>query len=194
MNTRHLNFTPVIFALLAALVASLVWQSASAQAVPPINSRAVSNLTVPIAGTVQVGAENIALSGRAHIMSTMVTDPDFRGPPSVILSIDLLNVSGVGQTTRARYVARGEDRVIRLLVPTDLIEITFPVFAASSTATALARPALVSITLDFDVGNGHLRRAVANFATADAAAFAPVNRATENAVRCTPAGFLTCAP
>ena len=167
MNTRCSRFTRAVLLLLAGMAASLVWQSASAQALPAIEaSRAVVNLIVPIAGTVQADLETVAFSGRAHIMSTLATDPDFGGLPSVILSIDLLNVFGVGQTTGARYVATGEDKVLRLLRPSDLVEVTFPVFPLGS-KTALARPLLASFSLNFDLGNGQLRRAIAKFSTPD---------------------------
>lgn len=162
MNTHHTRFTPFVLALLAALAASLVWQSASAQV-----SRPISSLIVPIVGTAQAGAQPVAFSGRARIMSTFVTDPDFRGPPSVILAIDLLNVSGVGQTTGARYIARGEEKLIRLFGDSDLIEVAFPIFRfpAGPTATTLANPLLASFKLDFDGDDGQLRQAIAGFST-----------------------------
>lgn len=162
MNTARSGFKSLVLALLAAVLASLAWHSAFAQA-----SRPVSNLVVPIAGTVQVGAETVAFSGQARVTSILVTDPDFGGPPSVILAVDLLNVFGVGQTTGARYVARGEEKLLRLLESSDLIEVAFPVFRfpVRPGATALDNPLIASIALDFDGGNGQLREGNAKFST-----------------------------
>ena len=162
MDTPQHRLTPDVLALLAGVLASMVWESASAQVSPPTSARAISNLVVPVAGTVQGGAEIVTLSGQARIMSTMVTDPDFGGPPSVVLSINLLNVFGVGQVTGAKYAATGEQRVLRLLRPSDRVDVTFPVSPIGARGIELIRPALLSFTLDFDAGNGQLRRARAN--------------------------------
>jgi hypothetical protein len=162
MNIRHRRFTRVILALLAGIVASVVWESASAQI-----TRGIGKLVVPIAGAVQAGEETIALSGQARVIGTLVSDPDFGGPPSVLLSIHLLNVSGVGQSTGTRYIATGEQRLIRLLRRSDLVEFTFPVIPVGAGGTALVSPALASFALDFDAGNERLRRATAKFATPD---------------------------
>ena len=165
MNAHYSRLTRIVLLFLAGMMASLVWASAFAQAFPPrIFSRPVTNLVVPITGSVQTDVETIVFSGLARVKSTVVTDPDFGGPPGVILSVDLLNVFGKGQTTRARYVARGEDKVIRLFGDTDLVEVTFPVFPIGST-TPLATPLVASLNLNFDVGNGQLRRAIARFLT-----------------------------
>lgn len=160
MNTAHSRFKSLVLALLAAVLASLAWHSAFAQA-----SRKISNIVVPIAGTVQVGEETIAFSGQARVTSALVTDPDFGGPRSVILAIDLLNVFGVGQSTGDKYVARGEEKLIRLLESSDLIEVAFPVFRfpVRPGATALDNPLVASIDLEFDNGNGQLREGNARF-------------------------------
>lgn len=160
MNTAHLRIKFLVLVLFAGMMVSLAWQSAFAQA-----SRPFSNIVVPIAGTVQAGAETVAFSGQARVTSTLVTDPDFGGPPSVILAVDLLNVFGVGQTTGARYVARGEEKLLRLLESSDLIEVAFPVFRfpVRPGATALDNPLIASIDLEFDNGNGQLRSGLAKF-------------------------------
>ena len=171
MNTRHPRFTPAVLTLVAGMVGTLLWGSTHALAAdspnaPALGATAISNLVVPIAGTVGGAPENIALTGRARIMSTLVTDPDFGGPPSVILSIDLLNVIGVGQSTGVRYLATGQDVVIRLLRPSDFVEITFPVFPVGPGGTAVARPVIATFVLTFDAANGQLKAAEARFNTA----------------------------
>lgn len=145
MNTRHAKLTPAVVALLVGIVGSLVWASASADPARP-----VTNLVVPIAGTIGAGAENIALKGQARIMSTFVTDPELGGPPSVVLAIDLLNVLGVGQSSGAKYLARGRDHTTRLFRPTDLVEIVFPVFRVGPKGNDVDRPVLASFFLTFD--------------------------------------------
>lgn len=160
MNIRRPRFTRVVLALLAAVVASLVWEGASAQI-----TRGIGNLIVPIAGTVQADPETIALAGQARVIATLVTDPDFGGPASVLLSIHLLNVSGVGQSSGTRYIGTGEQRLIRLFRRSDLVEFTFPVIPVGARGTALVSPALASFALDFDAGNERLRRATAKLAT-----------------------------
>ncbi|RJG12368.1 hypothetical protein D3879_03475 [Pseudomonas cavernicola] len=161
MNTGHPRFTSALLAL-AGIVGSLIWESASAA---PSPARQTSQLIVPIEGTLDGATENIALKGQARIRSTMFTDPDFDGPPGVILSIDFLNVIGVGQSTGARYFAHGENTVVRPLRPSDLVELTFPITPVNANATESARPVLASFTLTFDVDNGQLRAAIANFST-----------------------------
>ncbi|MBI4293855.1 MAG: hypothetical protein HY661_20460 [Betaproteobacteria bacterium] len=158
MNTVHPRSTPAVLALIAGILASLVWASAAAQF-----SRPIANVVVPIAGTVAGAPEDVALSGRARVAITLVTDPDFGGPPRVILAIDLLNVFGEGQSSGAKYAATGEHKVLRLLRREDLVEVTFPVAPVGAKGTELVRPALLSFTLNFDVGNGRLERALAKF-------------------------------
>lgn len=164
MNTRHPSLTRAVLALLAAMLANLVWQSASAQipsSLSSLLSRPVTNLIVPIAGTVEGDGEDVALSGRARVMTTVVPDPDFLGPTSVIVSIDLLNVFGVGRLSGTKYAATGEQKMLRVLAPSDRVEVTFPVFPVGALGTASVRPLVASFDLDFD--NAQLRRAIAKF-------------------------------
>ncbi|MBI2316138.1 MAG: hypothetical protein HYU75_03675, partial [Betaproteobacteria bacterium] len=154
-------------ALLAGLTANLAWQSAAAQIPSSLLSRPVTNLIVPIAGTVEGVGETVALSGRARVIATVVPDPDFGGPTSVLLSIDLLNVAGVGQSSGARYVATGEQKLLRLLSSSDVVEVTFPVAPVGAKGTASVRPLVASFNLSFDTGNGQLRRALASLSAPD---------------------------
>ena len=151
-------------ALILGLVTSLTLTH-TAIAAPP------DNLVVPIAGTLTGGAESVSLSGHAQIQSTLVTDPDFGGPARVILTVNLVGVSGAGQSPRSRYLATGEETVIRLLQPTDLVEIEFPVFPVGARGSDAARAVLASFVLTFDQANGRLLNATANFSTPLVSAF-----------------------
>ena len=126
-----------------------------------------SSLTIPIAGTVDGVTESVSLSGSAEIVSTLVLDPDFATLPREIISIKLVNVSGVGLLTGASYVAEGEDVMMRLLAAEDLLEITFPFHPDTPGGEDLARSALASITLNFDVLTGALTDGTAGFSTPD---------------------------
>ncbi|HEV7929576.1 MAG TPA: hypothetical protein VGP12_05520, partial [Nitrosospira sp.] len=130
MNSRRLRFTAVAFALLSALVNTRILGDSSAR-----ENRAESDLVIPISGTAHADLESIALSGRARISSVLITDPDFGSPPSVFLSVDLVNVTGVGQRTGAKYHVTGEDKVTRVLRHSDLVEIAFPIFPMGQNRT-----------------------------------------------------------
>ena len=167
MKTGYPRLAGALLALLAGMAGALMGQSATAQGSVDLSprGRSTSELVVPIAGTVQTEAERVVLTGKVRIASTLVTDPDFRGPTSVILAIELLDVRGVGQSTRSGYVATGQQRLTRLLARSDLIQTTFPVLRTGSGIAALARPALALFGLTFDLSNGQLRAATAGFST-----------------------------
>src|ERR687895_696327 len=56
-----------------------------------------SAVGVPIRGIVSGEPESVAFSGQAQIKSRLVRDPDF-SRPSLLLTIDLSSVSGVGSS------------------------------------------------------------------------------------------------
>ena len=58
---------------------------------------------VPVSGVVTGGAESVSFSGQAKVSASVVTDPDFGGTPTVILSIDLSGLSGVGANRGPRW-------------------------------------------------------------------------------------------
>jgi hypothetical protein len=125
-----------------------------------------STVTVPISGVISGGpAENVSLSGSVQIVSTLVLDPLLGSPPRERLSIKLVNVSGVGLSTGARYVATGEDAVLRLLKVSDLVEIAFPFYRDTPNGRSSARSALAGITLQFNLLTGALTGATASFST-----------------------------
>ena len=135
--------------LLVAMLAGLLATTTAARAASPV--------TIPISGTVDGSPERVAVSGLARITSTLVkSDAKFHHPPRVILDFDLRGVSGTGISTRTRYVTRGRDELLRLLVPSDVIEVTFPLQPHTRKGFTEARSALASFTLSFDVNTGAL--------------------------------------
>lgn len=109
-----------------------------------------ASLDIPIGGTVDGFPESVALEGLAHVTMSVVRDPDFGGRPAVLLSIDLSNVFGVGLATGDSYVTSGEMSLIRPLVASDVIEVTFPILPDRPDGALSARPAVAFFTLDFD--------------------------------------------
>lgn len=166
MKLRHARLTVPIVALVGA-VASLISRSASAgpPAPQPTFSRQISQLIVPIQGTLAGAPEDIALNGHARIRSTAFTDPDLGDPPGVILTIDFLNVIGVGQSTGSRYFAHGENIVVRVLRASDLVALTFPLSPVGARETEAARSVLASFSLTFDLNSGSLQGALASFSS-----------------------------
>jgi len=92
------------------------------------------------------------LLGFVQFDMVVVQDPDFGTPPVVRLSIDFSHVAGVGTKTGTKYVTSGGQDLIRPLVATDVIDVTFAIVPSSATGAARARQALASFTLNYNVG------------------------------------------
>ncbi len=140
MKTHRSSFAAVLLSLIVGIVGGLVGGSSPADAVVSIASS--GSTTTPYSGTVNGPPESVFLSGLAQITFVVVRDPDFGAPPSVLLTIDLSNVFGVGLSTGTSYVTSGGQRLIRPLVATDVVAITFPFFPSGPGGSARARPAL----------------------------------------------------
>lgn len=156
---RHL---PLALLGLAGLVAGAVSTRAWGLI---LFARRADQLLVRIAGTLSTETEDISLKGIARIKSTSFSDPDLAGPPGVSLLIDLINVVGVGLKSNTRYFAHGENRVVRELRDTDLVELTFPITPLNVSPTSAAIPVLAIFQLTFDVDQGQLTTATASFST-----------------------------
>ena len=81
----------------------------------------------------------------------VVRDPDVDAPPSVRLSIDFSNVTGVGLKTGTKYVTSGEQELVRPLVATDVVDVTFAFFPRGATGFTRDRQALASFTLNYNL-------------------------------------------
>lgn len=149
-----------VLLVLLGTIAGAPWNTTATLAAP-----ITSSITIPIAGTVNGATESIALSGTAQIASTFVLDTLLVEPPRELISIKLVNVSGVGLLTTARYVVTGQNVLLRPLVSSDLIEITFPLYRDTPGGASQARSVLASFTLKFDVLGGLLTGGLAKFST-----------------------------
>lgn len=161
MNITHGRIPPSLLAFVG-LLASVISSSAAAV---PIFQRRAAVMTVPIAGILTGKTEDISLNGVARINSTTFSDPDLGGQPGVVLLIDFLNVTGIGLQTRTRYFAHGENRVVRELRPTDVVEVVFPISPGNAARTKATESVLATFQLTFDVDQGQLKAATASFST-----------------------------
>jgi len=105
---------------------------------------------VPVQGVVTGGAESVSFSGKAKVSANVVTDPDFGGIPTVVLSIDLSSLKGVGASTGATYVTSDLGIVQRRLGAGDTVQFTFP-FNRSGMSPLAPSVGFASFNLSFDV-------------------------------------------
>jgi hypothetical protein len=154
--------TPVVLSLFAILAGV---PSSGIAATPPTPT----TLLIPVTGTVLDVPENIFLVGVARITSTPLATR-IPGRPRVVLSIDLLAVAGQGLSTGTKYFSTGEASLTRLLVPSDLVEMTFALVPSGPAGVLSARTALASFALGFDLTTGALTAASGKLA-----AFQPPN-------------------
>ena len=105
---------------------------------------------VPVTGVVTGGAESVSFSGKAKVSANVVTDPDFGGTPTVVLTIDLSGLSGVGASTRKKYVTADGETVNRRLAAGDIVQYNFPFYVNGASAMS-ARVGSASFNLSFDV-------------------------------------------
>ena len=158
METRRPLLARWALCLLAAMLGGLLGGTTAALA--------ASSVAIPISGTVDGSPEGVSVSGLAHIHSSLVKiDRKFHHAPRVILAFDLHNVSGTGLSTGARYVGRSRDEVIRPLVASDVVEITFPLQPKGTSGSTAARAGLASFALTFDVNSGAVTGGTATVST-----------------------------
>jgi hypothetical protein len=107
--------------------------------------------TILYGGLVRGAPEPVLLGGFVQFEMVVVRDPDFGTPTVVRLSIDFSHVAGIGTKTGTRYVTSGGQDLIRPLVATDVVDVTFAIFPSGATGFTSARPALASFTLNYNV-------------------------------------------
>jgi hypothetical protein len=149
MEMHRPVLAPIVVSLLVAMLGGLLGDARPA--------RADSSVAVAVFGTVDGAPERVYVSGVAQITSRLMKKgAKFNHPRSVMLSIDLHNVSGRGLSTGATYVTESQEDVMRPLVASDQVEITFPLYSDALGGLTSARAGLASFTLTFDVGTGML--------------------------------------
>jgi len=168
MKMRQALLSPVALLVLAALAgapAGAQTTSATMMSAPTTSGLATSSASaVPIKGIVSGQPESVSFSGQAQIQSRLVRDPDFN-KPSLLLTIDLGGVPGVGSSTKAKYVIPSQENVQRPLAPSHRVEITFPFMRSGNTNMTSVRSGVASFALDFDVNTGAITGATANVAS-----------------------------
>ena len=158
MEMHRPVFAPIVVSLLVAMLGGLLGDSRPA--------RADSSVAVAVFGTVDGAPERVYVSGVAQITSRLMkTGAKFNHPRSVMLSIDLHSVSGQGLSTGVTYVTESQEEVLRPLVASDQVEITFPLYSEGLGGLTSARAGLASFTLTFDVGTGALTGGTATIST-----------------------------
>lgn len=118
-------------------------------------------VNVPIAGIVAGAPESVVLAGTLAIVATPVTG-QVDGSPKQRLVLKLVDVSGAGLVSGAKYVAAGEASLVRPLAASDRIEIMFPFYPATVEGPLSARSAAATIVLDVDLPTGGIARATAS--------------------------------
>jgi len=145
-----------------ALVVALITGVLLATPADRAAAAAGRSISVPIAGTVDGQPESVALAGTIEIASLLVADPDGSSPKER-LSLKLVGVVGAGVQTGAKYVASGEENLVRPVVASDHLDIMFPFFRATVDGPLSARSAEASIVLTFDLLTGGITKATASF-------------------------------
>src|SRR6266704_1448956 len=106
MEMRRPMFARIVTSLLVAMLGGLLGDCRPALA--------DSSVAVAIFGTVDGAPERVYVSGVAQITSRLMkAGPKFNHSRSVMLSIDLHNVSGQGLSTGATYVTESQEEVLR---------------------------------------------------------------------------------
>lgn len=124
-----------------------------------------SSVTIPVAGIVNGLPESVSLSGSVNIVSRLSSDPLLGEAMRNRVTIKLVNVSGVGMTSGASYVAAGENTMMRLGSTSDQFEVMFPFYRNTTDGPLSARSAMVSIALKVDLLSGSIGGATASINT-----------------------------
>jgi hypothetical protein len=167
MKMRPLSVSPVVLSFVVVVLSGLVWWAGT----PARAAFAPTVAFIPVSGIVSGQPESVKFSGQAQVSSELVLDTShFNKPPSVILIIDLSNVSGTGSSTGTRYTAGGNGTsVFRQLFSTDTVEITFPfsrgtTMSVSSAGMSSVRSGVVTFALSFDTNTGAITNGTATIA------------------------------
>lgn len=169
MNNRSLFASMTVLAAIG--VPSFVSAQTSIGASTTTSTATLSTTTttatpalVPVKGSVTGVPENVNFSGQAQVSTKIVTDPDFRLPPTVLVSIDLGNVAGVGASTGRKYVVVSQETLRRPFNAADLVQITFP-FYPSGGSSMSPRLGTASFSLGYDLQTLKLTGASGQIAT-----------------------------
>lgn len=96
------------------------------------------------------GTESVSFSGQAVLRAVVTDDPDFGTVPIVVLTVDLSNITGVGSTSRTKYVTSNRSIIQRRLRNSDAVQFTFPFWPSGTTGITSSRVGSASFSLTFD--------------------------------------------
>lgn len=176
MKTYRSLFTPGAVSLAVAIaMGALAAAAANAQTTLTATTTASTSTSsattttttsalVMVTGIVSGSPESVSFSGQAQLNANVVTDPDFGSTPSVVLSIDLSNITGIGSSTGKKYVIANQEIITRKLAVADSVQMTFP-FSLNSASTNPPGLGLASFNLSFDVVTMKLTGASGNIAS-----------------------------
>ena len=155
-------FSPVALSVLAAIAGGAAWSGD----VPAQTAGTWNTALVPIKGTVSGKSENVVFSGQAKVNSKLALDPDFNRP-SLVLTIDLTGLSGVGTSTRTKYVIAGPENGQRSVAASHVVEFTFPFAQSGAMNLRSAQSGVASFALGFDPATGAVTSASGNVTSAN---------------------------
>ncbi len=152
------------------LVLSLLLGCLFAAAGPASAQTATSSFSVTTSGTIgtstntltAAGAgtpENINCTGTVKIATTAVTDPSL--PPGIVVSVDARGLSCVGATSKTAYLNTGYSNLTRLLVASDVVNMTFALYPNTAGGYLKARTGMATVNLTYDTTTGALTSASA---------------------------------
>src|SRR5262245_58389822 len=161
MKTRRAVLKGGVLAAAAALAGGALWMNETtaqveattsaiqldpAVAAPSAVMRPWNTTLVPVSGVVTGSPESVTFSGNAKVGTRLAPDPDF-GRPSLVVSIDLTGIAGVGASTRTKYAIGGPEIVQRRLAPSYTVDLTFPFYKNGSTGPTHAHAGARTVAL-----------------------------------------------
>jgi hypothetical protein len=170
MKIVRAMFTPAMPSLLVVLAGALAWGVGVPAAAAPTASSVQASVSGQVGGGTQLQSsstgtltgtltERVTFSGKAVIRARVMPDPDFRTPDIVVLFVDLSGVSGVGATSKKKYVTSNKTIVQRRLRPSDSVVLSFPFWQSGTSNTGSGPAGTLSLTLTFDVNTKTLTAA-----------------------------------
>ena len=136
----------------------------SAMMAPSAVMRPWNTSLVAVSGIVSGTPESVSFSGTAKVATRLAPDPDF-GSPSLVVTIDLTGISGVGSSTRTKYSIGGPEIVQKRLAPSYAVDITFPFYKSGTNGTSDARSGQASFSFNVDSATGAVSSAIGSIAS-----------------------------
>jgi hypothetical protein len=173
MKIVRAMFTPAMPSLLVVLAGALTWGVGVPATAAPTASSVQASVSGQVGGSTAgaqaqsfstesltgASTERVTFSGNAVVRARVMPDPDFRTPDIVVLFIDMSGVSGVGATSKKKYVTSNKTIVQRRLRPSDSVVLSFPFWQSGTTATGSGPVGTLSLTLTYDVNTKTLTAA-----------------------------------